>query len=319
MNRRHFLGASTALFATAAFAAPQKNLTGKLKVFIPANVGGGWDATGRSLGAAVLEGKDYADVEYINKGGKGGVPGLQNFVVENSSDPHALLVGGMVMLGAIALQRPIIDLTYVQPVMRLTGDYLVLVTAPNSPLVKLQDLVAMIKDNPQDVAISGGSAGGIDHIMASMLAFKLGMPPNKLKYLPTTSGADSLKALTEKKALVAIAGYSEFKDAITSGKVRALGISSKNSKYGIASLYEADVRIELSNWRGVFAGNKLTANQLRDLRKTVEAASNSKGWREALGKNSWEPKPLLGKTLDDFVRDEQKTARAMVDFLGLKA
>ena len=67
---------------------------------------GGWDQTGRALGAALACGA--ADrVEYENLGGKGGTIGLAQFVERHGQDPDALLIGGMVMVGAVALQsRP---------------------------------------------------------------------------------------------------------------------------------------------------------------------------------------------------------------------
>ena len=65
------------LFATCASAQPS------LKMMIPANPGGGWDQTGRSLAAAMQSAKLVSSVQFDNKGGAAGIIGLAQFV--NSS------------------------------------------------------------------------------------------------------------------------------------------------------------------------------------------------------------------------------------------
>ena len=54
-----------------------------LKMMIPANPGGGWDQTGRSLAAAMQSAKLVSSVQFDNKGGAGGTIGLAQFI--NSS------------------------------------------------------------------------------------------------------------------------------------------------------------------------------------------------------------------------------------------
>ena len=59
ITRREWLNYSSALLAGSAFAAPlaqasqAHRLGNELRIVIPANPGGGWDQTGRALGAAL--------------------------------------------------------------------------------------------------------------------------------------------------------------------------------------------------------------------------------------------------------------------------
>ena len=57
-----------------------------------------------------------------NRGGAGGTIGLAQFVSSHKHDPNALLVGGMVMMGAILLNKSPVDLSQVTPIARLTGE-----------------------------------------------------------------------------------------------------------------------------------------------------------------------------------------------------
>ena len=45
-------------------------------------------------------------IEYENIGGKGGTIGLAKYAEKYGNDPNTLLMGGMVMVGAVALQKP---------------------------------------------------------------------------------------------------------------------------------------------------------------------------------------------------------------------
>ena len=82
----------------------------ELRIFIPANAGGGWDQTGRALGAALQATRLVDKVQYENVGGKAGTLGLAQFVEKYPAAPNTLMVGGMVMLGGIALQRPAVEI-----------------------------------------------------------------------------------------------------------------------------------------------------------------------------------------------------------------
>ena len=73
-------------------------------------------ATDRSGGAA-----ESQDDDSDNKGGAGGTIGLAQFVNAAKGDANALMMGGMVMVGAIYLDNAPVNLTMVTPVARLTG------------------------------------------------------------------------------------------------------------------------------------------------------------------------------------------------------
>ncbi|HEU5463815.1 MAG TPA: tripartite tricarboxylate transporter substrate binding protein, partial [Candidatus Binatia bacterium] len=98
-----------------------------IKMMIPANPGGGWDQTGRQLAAAMQSAKLVSSVQFDNKGGAGGTIGLAQFVNSAKGDPNALLIGGMVMVGAIYLENSPVNLTMVTPLARLTGEYEIVV------------------------------------------------------------------------------------------------------------------------------------------------------------------------------------------------
>ena len=128
MNRRRFSQAVLATLAAAQFPGlARAQAIANLKMMVPANPGGGWDQTGRALASAMQSAKVVGSVQFENKGGAGGTLGLAQFINSAKGDPNALMMGGMVMVGGILLNKSAVDLTMVTPVARLTSEYVVVV------------------------------------------------------------------------------------------------------------------------------------------------------------------------------------------------
>ena len=323
MNRRQTLSSigqcAIALGTTCATThiARAQSLS-NLDIFIPADAGGGWDTLGRELGAAMQSSQQISKVNFENKGGKGGTIGLDAFVKKHNTNPDSLLVGGMVMVGATAVNRPAVDLKQVSPLARLTGDYVAIAVASNSPLSTMQTLLSKFKAKPNDVTFTGGSAGGIDHLMAGWLTRAQNMQIDELRYLPFSSGKDALQALSDGKAQVLIGGYSELKQHAASGVIRMLGISSNKGFEGVPSLRESGVRVELINWRGVFAPAGIDTAQRARLEKMVASALRSPAWQDSLKKHSWQPIPMYGRDFELFIQTEQAVVEVLVGIMKLR-
>jgi len=130
MRRDEFLKTLAALAAAGSVPLTAGAATANMKMMIPANPGGGWDTTGRSLGKALIDGKVTDSVTYENKGGAAGALGLAQFVNSSKGDPNALLVMGAVMLGGIITGKPPVNLSQATPLARLTSEYNVFVLRP---------------------------------------------------------------------------------------------------------------------------------------------------------------------------------------------
>ncbi|KOC27002.1 twin-arginine translocation pathway signal protein [Comamonas testosteroni] len=321
LTRRHWLSYSAALLSTpfAAIANPPQRLGTQLRIVIPANPGGGWDQTGRALGAALTSSGTVDKVIYENIGGKGGTIGLAEYTKRYGSDPNSLLIGGMVMVGALALNKKSAELLQVQPLARLTSDYLVVAVPTDSPIASPKALAKAMRENLPALTIAGGSAGGVDHMYAGMLARLAKANAEQLQYKPFAGGNDVLQALLQKQVQVGISGYSEFREALQAGKLRALGVSSRRTMFGIASMREQGLDAEMSNWRAVFTGRNLPAERSQQLLAAIDHASNQDNWKQALVGNNWSSSWQTGKALQEFLEVEASTAQLMTYLLKLKS
>ena len=320
-TRRQWLGYSAALLATplAAMANPPQRPGTQLRIVIPANPGGGWDQTGRALGAALIGSGMVDKVIYENIGGKGGTIGLAEYTKRYGNDPNSLLIGGMVMVGALALNKKSAELHQVQALARLTSDYLVVAVPFDSPIANPKALAKAMRENLPALAIAGGSAGGVDHMYAGMLARLSKANAEQLQYKAFPGGNEVLQALLQKQVQVGISGYSELRDALQAGKLRALGVSSRRAMFGIASMRDQGMDAEMSNWRAVFTGKNLPAERIQQLLAAIDHASNQEQWKQALISNNWSSSWQTGKALQEFLEVETSTAQLMTYLLKLKS
>jgi putative tricarboxylic transport membrane protein len=293
---------------------------GSVKFIIPANPGGGWDVIGRSLGASMVKANVIQGVQYENKGGAGGTIGLAQFVNTSKGDGNAIMVGGMVMVGGIILNKSAVNLGMVTPLARLTGEYGVLVVPASSSIKSMKDLVTQLKANPGSVTWGGGSAGGTDHILAGMIAQAVGIEPSKINYIPYAGGGEAQAAILGGHVTVGVSGYSEFAGQIKEGKFRALAISSGKKIAGIdvPTLKDQGIDVELTNWRGVFGAPGITDAQKKALIASVETTVKSSAWKEVLTKQDWTDLYLAGDAFEKFVDAQNASIGAVLGKLVMR-
>jgi putative tricarboxylic transport membrane protein len=307
-----FLAFALSLITGAALAQPS------LKMMIPANPGGGWDQTGRNLAAAMQSGKLVSGVQFDNKGGAAGTIGLAQFVNGSKGDPNAVMIGGMVMVGGIILNKSPVNLGQVTPVARLTSEWEVIVVPANSPHKTMADLVKAFKDNPGKVSWGGGSAGGTDHILIGLIAKEVGVDPAKINYVPFKGGGEAIAAILGGHVTAGVSGIGEFAEQIKAGKMRALAQSAPKKVEGIPSLKEQGINVELGNWRGIFGAPGITPQQREALVKLVKSATETPAWKATLEKLGWEPWFLGGEEYKKFLEEDTKRVAGIIESLGLK-
>jgi putative tricarboxylic transport membrane protein len=314
---RKWLSSALVFFAASAIAwAAQAQPA--LKMMIPANPGGGWDQTGRSLASAMQSEKLVSSVQFDNKGGAGGTIGLAQFVSSSKGDPNAVMIGGMVMIGGIHLNKSPVNLTMVTPLARLTGEYEVIVVPANSPHKTMADLLKAFKANPGSVSWGGGSAGGTDHILVGLVAKATGVDPAKINYVAYKGGGEAVAAIVGGHVTAGVSGLAEFEEQIKGGRMRALAVSSSSRLANISTLKEQGVDVDLANWRGVFGAAGITAAQRDALVKIIKGATDSPAWKATLEKFGWAPIFLGGDDYKKFIEEDTKRIAGIIDSLGIK-
>ena len=314
---KQFLGFVAALllmvFASAAHAQSS------MKMMIPANPGGGWDQTGRNLATAMQSAKLVSSVQFDNKGGAGGTIGLAQFINSAKGDPNAVMIGGMVMVGAIYLENSPVNLSMVTPLARLTGEYEIIVVPTSSPYKTMGDLVKAFKANPGSISWGGGSAGGTDHILAGLIAKATGVDAAKVNYVPFKGGGEAIAAIVGGHVTAGVSGIGEFSEQIKGGRMRALAVSSPTRVEGFPTLKEQGIDVDLANWRGIFGAPGITTAQRDALIKIVHGATETTLWKTTAEKLGWSLIYLAGDAYKKFVEEDTKRVGTIIDSLGIKS
>ncbi len=318
MRRINFLKSLAALAAGGVL--PLSALAAaNVKMMIPANPGGGWDTTGRALGKAMQDSGAASTVTYENKGGAAGALGLAQFVNGSKGDGNALMVMGAVMLGGIITGKPPVSLSQATPIARLTTEYNVFVLPANSPFKSMAEVIAQLKKDPGSVKLGGGSRGSTEHIAAAMIAREVGVDPSKINYVAFRGGGEATAAILGGNVTVGGSGYSEFAEYISTGKMKALAVTSDTRLKGVnvPTLKEQGVNVVIGNWRGVYGGPGISAEQRKELTEIVLKAVKSKTWLEASEKNNWTAAVLTGAAFEKFVDDDFASLRATMVKSGM--
>ena len=317
LARRAILATALACGLGAAAAAPAQ---AQLKeILVPANPGGGWDQTARAMQTALQEAGLASGVQVVNVGGAGGTIGLAQFVTSTKRRADTIMVGGLVMLGAILTNQSAVSLEDVTPLARLTGEYEVLVVPANSPIQSMADLVEKLKADPGSVSWGGGSAGGTDHIVAGLIAKAAGVDPTKVNYIAHAGGGEALASILGGHVTVGVSGYEEFAPQVAAGKLRALAVSADERLPGIdvPTLKEQGLDVSLVNWRGVFAPPQIRDADLKALAEAVDAMVKSPSWQDTLKKRGWLDLYQPAEAFAAFLEEDQATVETTLKDIGL--
>jgi len=320
IGKRVLLQSSLALAAGAALGGPAAaQAIDQLQLFVPAAPGGGWDQTARTIEAVLRANNQIKTAQVTNVPGAGGVVGLPQFLNQWRGRPNALMVGGMVMVGAIIANKAPVKLTATVPVARLTGEFMVVVVPAGSPFKTMADLAAALKADPAKVPVAGGSAGGTDHILLGMLGKALGVPANKLSNVAFAGGGPAQAALLGGHVAAGISGYGEFGEQVKAGKLRALAISADARQPGIEAptLKEQGIDVELFNWRGVFAPPGVSGASRDAMIAMMQAMTGSPAWKAECEKRGWTSIPLFGDAYAKYLEAEVVRIEAILKDLGL--
>ncbi len=309
--------AAVALTAAMIVVPPAAQALDELKITAPASPGGGWDQTARAMAEAMQSAGAVKNVQVANVPGAGGTIGLAQFADTQKGKGDALLVTGLVMVGAILTNNSPVSLADTTPVARLTGEYEIIVVPAESKLQTLNDLIAAMKADPGAVAWAGGSAGGTDHILVGLIAQAAGIDPTTINYVPFSGGGEALAALLGGHVAAGVSGIGEFIGQVEAGKLRALAVSGPEPISGIPTLKEQGVGVELANWRGIVAPPGLSPEATQELIQAVGKTVESQPWQDTLKTKGWTDLYLAGDEYGAFLRSEEERIKAVLTEVGL--
>ncbi len=289
-----------------------------INIMAPASPGGGWDGTARAM-QPIIASVAGQTVQVYNVAGAGGTVGLAQYVSEAKGNPHELIVGGLVMVGAIQTNKSPVNLTQVTPIALLTAEAEAIVVPADSKYETLQQLIDDFKADPTSISWGGGSAGGTDHILVGLIAKEVGVDPSQINYIAHSGGGEATAAILSGAVSAGVSGVSEFTDQVEAGTMRLLAVSSEERLEGVdaPTIKESGVNVALMNWRAVFGAPDLTTEQRDAVVAIIQKMHDSPEWKQALETNGWTDFFKTGDEFATFLNDEITRIEGVLRDIGL--
>ncbi|MGM7665541.1 Bug family tripartite tricarboxylate transporter substrate binding protein [Microbacterium sp. A93] len=291
-------------------------------VIAPADPGGGWDQTARAFAQALNEESLVSSAPVTNIGGAGGTVGLASLATENN--PNTLMITGSVMLGAVETNASDVRVEAMTPIAKLTEEPLVIVVPKDSPYDTVEDFVEAWVEEGAAMAVTGGSAGGIDHILAALILTDAGVDaadvPNTLNYIANSGGGEALTLLLGGQVQAGISGVGEFAQQVEAGELKALAVSSGEPALllpEVPTLTDEGIDIVVTNWRGLLAPGDISADEKAALESLVTSAHDSDVWTGILETNGWTDAFLIGDEFSSFLEGDISTTQETLKTIGL--
>ena len=240
--------------ANAQSAWPSKPIT----IIVPYAAGGFADIRARKIGAELTRVLGQPMI-VENKGGAGGVVGT-DAIAKAQPDGYTIGSGNLAALAvnpSLMKKLPYDPLKDVAPVILIETSPLILTAGPGLAAKNVQELIALAKAKPGQIAFGSSGVGGAHHLSGEMLKQAAGIDIVHVAYKGGAPAAADV--LAGHVPMMFEMGYAAL-PSIKAGKIRALAVTSTKRLAvlpDVPTMVEAGVPgFESYNWQGVIVPAK---------------------------------------------------------------
>ena len=291
----------------------------------PANPGGGWDFTCRTIGKIMYDiGVVDKPIQVTNMAGGGGGLAYSLVANERNADEELIVAASSATATRLA-QNAYGGLTADQ--VRFLGaigaDPGVLVVGKDSPYQSLNDLLDAVKTDPSSVTFAGGSAvGGFDHLKVLMALGRAGFTDiRKVKYIGLDGGADAITQTIGGFTQAMTGDISEVVGFLKSGDVRVLAVFTDERIPGsfsdIPTAKEQGIDVVAVNWRGLYVPKDVSEDAYRRWSEALAKVAASSEWAAAMEANGLAPFTKVGDDFQDYLTGVIKEVEQLSREIGV--
>jgi len=304
--KKHLLKTAAAgLILSLGFSAPSYSA----ECIAPANPGGGWDFTCRTIGKIMYDiGAVDKPIQVTNMAGAGGGLAFNHVVAERNELAQNAYAG-----------RTASEVRFVGAIGADPG---VIVVAADSPYQSLGELLDAIKADPSSVAFAGGSAvGGFDHLKPLMLLQRVGFTDiTKVKYIGVDGGADAITQTVGGFTQAMTGDMSEIVGFLKAGEIRALAVLTEERVPGfddIPTAKEQGFDVVAVNWRGLYVPKGVSDDTFNMWAGRLQQVADSDEWKEAMVANGLAPFTKVGGDFQGYIDGVVEEVRQLSKDIGV--
>lgn len=318
------------LFAIAALtvsagAAQAFEPQGRVECIAPADPGGGWDFTCRSVGN-VLEALDLvpASVQTINMAGAGGGVAYAHTVSRRAGNEQLLVAASTATTTRLAQgQFPGMTADMVNWIGALGADYGVIAVATDSEYDDLPELMAALDEDPRSVKFAGGSAkGGWDHLKVLIAAQAAGVDElPRIPYLSYNNGGEAMTQVVGGHVDAFTGDITEAQGFMESGDLRVLAVLSEERLPGefadIPTAREQGIEALGPNWRGFYMPAEISEEARQYWIDAMDTLYASQEWQDVMTNNGLMPFHMSAGEFERFVTEQIADIQQLSQDIGL--
>lgn len=321
MQRRsllHIAAASLWLPATGVLAQADAFPSRALKVVVPYPAGGSADLIARIVGEG-LSARLGQPVTVDNRPGAGGHTGAE-FALRQPADGYTLVLATIAHNGAFKLYKqlrydPVADLV---PLALVAESPNVLMVRDSLPVKTVPELLAYARAQPGKLNYGSAGTGSATHMAAELFKH---LAKVDIVAIPFSGGAPAMAALLGGQVDLTFETGSTAQQAIASGRVRALAVTSpeRSPKYaGLPAIAEFVPGYAAVPWYTISAAKGVSPVVARRLNEAITASVRDPAVAARWDALSVSP---LGGSVEEAVRRNQTETRrweAVIDAAGLQ-
>jgi tripartite-type tricarboxylate transporter receptor subunit TctC len=318
MNRRVFLaGGAAALLATGRRSFASNFPAQPIRIMVMYPAGGGADSLNRVI-AEKLTKELGQPVIVDNRPGAAGALAARA-VLSAAPDGHTLLHAGapiMTLAPKLVPDTPYKPDDFVPVASYVLTHYLLVARADFAPNT-LQELVALAKQKPGELACGNWGPTSITRVTAEMLSQRTGI---RLSHIPYRGEAPLTTDLLGGQVPLGWITLPAATEHIKAGKLRAFGVASQSR---VALLPEVPTFIEqgladfnVVGWSGLFAPKGTPGDVIARLHVEVERAKAAPDVAARLRNLGLDSLSLSAEAFGDMVRRENERLAAVLDIVA---
>jgi putative tricarboxylic transport membrane protein len=291
----------------------------------PADPGGGWDFTCRTVGKLLYDLKLVDEpVQVTNMPGGVGAVAYAYVASERADDASVITATSTVGITQIAQGKYPGDTSVMRWLGMLGTDVGVILVPKDSKYATLEDLIAALKEDPSSIAVAGSSgAGGWDHIRILMLAEAAGLTPEQYKsirWVQFDGGSPAVTQMMGGHVDVVSTDLGEIAGFVDSGDVKILAALSDDP---VPAFPDAPTASSLGydvtgyNWRGFYIGGEVTDEEYNEWVATLEKLYNTDEWKQAAESSGLVTVWRGGEAFETYVNEQAEQMRKISQEIGV--
>ncbi len=291
----------------------------------PADPGGGWDFTCRSVSNLLYEeGIVKQPIQTVNMAGAGGGVAYAH-VVSKRKDDNSLFVAASTATTTRLAQGQFAGMNadMVKWVGALGADYGIIAVNKDSQLDSLNALFDALKKDPSSVKFAGASsAGGWDHLKVLLTAQAAGIEDvRNIRYLAFNNGGDAITRVLGGHLDAFTGDISEAKGFIDSGDLKILAVLSEERLpepfANIPTAREQGIDAIAPNWRGFYLPGGVSEDTYNWWVSTLDTLAESPEWQDVMTQNGLVEFHKTGADFETYVKDQIQDIQSLSKDIGI--